>query len=210
MDAALKILTRLVLVLVIVDMMWLNRKVVDLEQVGKVISDRLIKIEEQLIFLAFQQEKKLEPITASGDLGKPAEIEKTSTTVRSAISVPTSAVTSEVFIPLGSGSTSSTEWVDTGAQAYVDTSIYPRLRDEVYLQASLKSNSGVVFARLVQRNEGGVIGSSEISHNTPVSTFKTSASFSLSEGNKLYMVQVRSETGQEVFMENARLRLLLR
>lgn len=179
--------------LVVVDVLWLNSKVISLEQVAK-------KIQEQINFLAVQQEIKVAtPVEEESEV--PIEI-----VPKQVVQKP---VTSEVFIPLGSGASTSIEWVDTGAQAYVDTAVYPRLQ-EAYLQASLKANSGAAYARLLQKNEGGVIGSSEISHNTPTSNFRTSGAFGLSAGNKLYGVQIRSETGQEVFLENARLRLLLR
>ncbi len=192
MNKVITIVLGTILLLVVLDVLWLNKKVVDLEQVGRVISDRLIKIEEQINYLAFQQDTKVVA---------PAVGEKEDKEVEVAVKTVTRSLpaTSEVFIPLGSGSTSSTEWVDTGAQAYVDASIYPRLK-EVYLQASLKANSGTAFAR---------IGAAEISHNTPTSTFKTSNLFQLGSGNRLYIVQLRSENGQEVFLENARLRLVL-
>lgn len=186
MRTALIIFLSFVFGLVVVDVLWLNSKVINLEQVGQ-------KIQEQINFLAVQQEIKVAtPVKEETEV--PIEIAP-----KQVVAVQKS-VASEVFIPLGSGSTSSTEWIDTGAQAYVDKSIYPRLQ-EVYLQASLKANSGTVFARL---------GGAEISHNTPTSTFKTSALWQLADGNRLYVVQIRSENGQEVFLENARLRLVLK
>lgn len=189
MRTALIIFLSFVFGLVMVDVLWLNSKVINLEQVAQ-------KIQEQINFLAVQQETPKSP--AEPDTGQAAETEIVA--VPKQVVAVQKSVASEVFIPLGSGSTSSTEWIDTGAQAYVDKSIYPRLQ-EVYLQASLKANSGTVFARL---------GGAEISHNTPTSTFKTSALWQLADGNRLYVVQIRSENGQEVFLENARLRLVLK
>ena len=51
----------------------------------------------------------------------------------------------EIYIPLGSGSTSSQDWVNTGAQSYIDTNTY-RIRS-VYFEGSLRANSGQVWAR---------------------------------------------------------------
>jgi len=66
-----------------------------------------------------------------------------------------------------------------------------------YFEASLRSNSGGVRARLWQNNEGVAVSGSEVVSSVPASTHKSSGGIGLSGGNKLYIVQVRSETGQE-------------
>ena len=118
-----------------------------------------------------------------------------------------SAGLKEVYIPLGSGSTNNQEWVDTGAQAYIDTGQY-RIK-AAYFEASLRANSGQVWARLINKNENEYVASSEISYNTPTATLIRSGKLSLPAGNKLYGVQIRGETQQQVWAENARVRLLV-
>ena len=179
------------------DVLWLNARVLKMEAIGTGMADKLSEIEGQINYLGAQAETKLTAEVAQE--GEKVESEVGYQMITTSPPVTLSPLPSEVFIPLGSGSTHSTEWVDTGAQAYVDASIYPRLK-EVYLQASLRANSGTAFVR---------IGAAEISHNSPTSTFKISNSFQLGSGNRLYVVQIRSENGQEVFVENARLRLVL-
>ncbi len=115
--------------------------------------------------------------------------------------------TREVYVLLGSGSTKNQEWVDIGGQAYIDTRQYQV--KEVYFEASLKSNSGGVWARLVNKNEGDYIAGSEVTSNTSSFVLVRSGKLSLPGGNKLYGVQLRSETQQEVFVENAKVRLLV-
>ena len=181
----------------VADVLWLNVLVLKMETIGTGAANKLTEIEGQINYLAAQAEIKV--ATEVPEEGEKVESEVGYQMITTSPAVTLSPLPSEVFIPLGSGSTHSTEWVDTGAQAYVDASIYPRLK-EVYLQATLRANSGTAFVR---------IGAAEISHNTPTSTFKISNSFQLGNGNRLYVVQIRSENGQEVFVENARLRLVL-
>lgn len=113
----------------------------------------------------------------------------------------------ELYVPLGSGSTKSQEWVDVGGQAYIDTRQYQI--KEAYFEASLKSNSGGIWARLVNKNEGDYIAGSEVTSNTSSFVLVRSGKIALSAGNKLYGIQLRSETQQEVFAENAKVRLLV-
>jgi len=113
----------------------------------------------------------------------------------------------EVYIPLGSGSTKSQEWVDGGGQAYIDAGAY-KIK-EAYFEASLRSNSGEVGARLVNKNENEIVFGSEIYGNSSVSTLVRSAKLALPSGNKLYGIQLRSQTQQDVFVESAKVRLLV-
>lgn len=118
-----------------------------------------------------------------------------------------SAGPKEIYIPLGSGSTKNQEWVDGGGQAYIDTGAY--VIKEVYFEASLRSNSGEVGVRLVNKNENEIVFGSEIYGSSSVSTLVRSGKLSLPAGNKLYGIQLRSQTQQDVFVENAKVRLLV-
>lgn len=175
------------------------------------VLQRLETVEERLTSLIVRENASSEVTVAVPVEEEKEEIqaEVVSTPTPAPVVVTKSLATQEVFIPLGSGSTSSTDWTTTGAQAYVDTSIYPRLA-AAYFQATLSSNSGAISARLLQKNEGTIVAGSEISHNLPTATLVTSGNVGLSSGNKLYAVELRSETGQTVYVENARLRLVLR
>jgi hypothetical protein len=118
-----------------------------------------------------------------------------------------SKLTKEVYIPLGSGTTKNQEWVDGGGQAYIDTGAY--VIKEVYFEASLRSNSGEAGARLVNKNENEIVSGSEIYGSSSVPTLVRSGKLNLPAGNKLYGIQLRSQTQQDVFMENAKVRLLV-
>ena len=113
----------------------------------------------------------------------------------------------EVYVPMGSGSTRSQDWSEVAGQAYIDTRDY-NIR-EAYFEASLKANSGRVWARLLNKNEATYVYDSQISHNTPTSTLIRSGKLALPGGNKLYAIQLKSENQQEVFIESARVRLVV-
>ena len=177
------------------------------------LAGRVAVLEEKLTdFLLTDRNGEVRELVAAGeekDSGDVEEVEvvtQTSTPVAATVS---NELTKEVIIPLGSGSTSSIEWVKTGAQSYIDTTVYPSL-DKAYFQASLRSNSGAIFARLRQKNENTIVGGSNISHPKPESGFIISSPLGLSSGNKLYEVEIRSETGQSIFVENASVKLILK
>ena len=138
-----------------------------------------------------------------------ADTAKIETANKTVVSVRQSdgAASREVYITLGSGSTASQDWTDTAAQAYIDTGQY-KIK-AAYFEASLRANSGQVWARLINKNENNYVAGSEITHNTPTSTLIRSGKINLPVGNKLYGVQLKSETQQQVNVENAKVRLIV-
>ncbi len=146
-----------------------------------------------------------------GLLEVPAVASPSSSTTSKVQSVPlrqgSAGLTKETYIPLGGGTTISQDWVDTSAQVYLDTRQY-KIK-EAYFEASLRANDGRMWARLVNKNEGNYVVDSQITHNTPNSSLIRSGKLYLPEGNKLYMVQIKSETQQQVFVDNARIRLIV-
>ena len=61
----------------------------------------------------------------------------------------------------------------------------------------------------MNKNEGDYVANSEITSNTSESTLIRSSKIFLPSGNKLYGIQLKSETQQEVFIDNAKVRLLV-
>jgi hypothetical protein len=201
-------------ILIIGNLLFLDIKLLSEKRLA--LADRVVIVEERLTSLIMRDEVEESVVVAvdgneSREIGDEKEeelVEEEEAIAAKTVYVSAPAVVKEVFIPLGSGSTNSTEWTTTSAQGYVDTSVYPSLQT-AYLQATLRSNSGSIRARLLQNTDGVVVVGSEITSNVPESKFIGSSQFGLSSGNKLYVVQLRSETGQDVFVENARLRLVL-
>ncbi len=209
METAFKIFLGFIITILVFNVLWLDSRVVG--DIKQQLNARVTKIEEQVNFLAYTREDQLSATGAeaskSGETASEVKVTPVPA-VRKATRSQQSIGTEEVFMTLGSGSTNSMEWVDTGAQVYIDTTIYPNLK-RAYFLASLRGNSGIAFARLMQKNEGAMVPGSEITFNTPASTLISSGEILLSKGNKLYTVQLKSETGQTVWVENARVRLVL-
>lgn len=210
MSPALKLFLVLIGIVIGVDLVFLNTTLVGFRR--DKLGERLEVLENQLTNFKAQDEEATDAVTVMSGGDEEASVDDAAIVAPSSpqsISTQGSSVTREVFIPLGSASTFATDWVDTGAQVYIDTTVYADIR-EAYFQASLRSNSGVVYARLKQMNEKVAVPGSEISHAGGTATFVGSGEILLSPGNKLYAVQLRSQTGQEVFVENARVRMVLR
>ena len=193
------VLTGLVFLL-LADVAVLQARLQAMDLVG--LSDKLSFVEEEVAKLKDWE-------VAVAELPTPTPTPTPSATPKVEIKKATtsSGSTREIYILLGSGSTKSQEWVDVGGQVYIDTGAYTI--KEAYFEASLKSNSGSVWARLINRNESSYVASSEITSNTSAYTLVRSGKIAVPAGNKLYGIQLKSETQQEVFVENAKVRLIV-
>lgn len=208
MTPALKLFLILIGAVALVDLVFLNT--VTLSGRREKVGERLATLElEMKTFLGREGASEAVTVATGSDNEEQMETGAAPEPATQMVTTQAANVTKEVFIPLGSAATFATDWVDTGAQVYIDTSIYPNL-EAAYFQGSLRSNSGVISARLKQMNEKTVVPGSEISHTGGNASFIGSGEIFLSAGNKLYAVQLRSQTGQEVFVENARVRFVLR
>ena len=210
MDTSVKVFLGLVGLILVANVLFLD--IVLVENNRESLVERVGMVEERLTSLITRETQVTDEVVTGADreVDEKAEIEVAiETSAPRQTTTASTGIIKEVLIPLGSGSTSSTEWSDTGAQAYIDTTVYRNI-EAAYFQASMRANSGRVFARLLQKNESAVVPGSEIEHNTPQSGFIGSGEILLSAGNKLYVVQVRSGNGQEAFVENARVRLVLK
>jgi len=201
-----KVFWGLVVVLVIGNLLFLDVKLIQ-DKKEKIV-ERLAVVEKRLTQeVGYQAAPAGDEDQASIETEVGVEIQATLKPETVYVEAP--EVIKEVFIPLGSGSTTATAWTNTGAQSYIDTDVYSKI-EAVYFEGSLRSNSGGVRARLWQNNEGFEVPGAEIEAVGGASLFKSSGKIFLSGGNKLYIVQVRSATGQEVFVENARVKLVIR
>lgn len=116
-------------------------------------------------------------------------------------------VPQEFFVPLGSGSTLSRDWVDAPAEATVDSSRYGTI-EAVYFEAILSAVNGAMHARLVDKGNGLVYYDSELSNANSTPTKKTSQQITLGTGSRTYKVQYKSTVGEIGTMTNASLRIL--
>ena len=115
----------------------------------------------------------------------------------------------EIFIPLGSVTAKSFDWLDTGLQTYIDSADFGS-KASVYLEASIHipTANGRAFLRLMQDNEHIYIPGTEISAEGDKPVLITSKSFNLWQGNKLYKVQLKTSMDYEAVIDFARLRIV--
>ncbi len=114
-----------------------------------------------------------------------------------------------VYIPVGSSdSFNNTAWQSIEAlSVWVDTNSYPGYTG-VQLEVSLRMNAGgTVTAQLYNDSLGIAVGNSTVSTNTTTFKYLRSGNFNLSAGNNLYKIQVKNDSGDASFLQNARLRI---
>lgn len=105
---------------------------------------------------------------------------------------------------LGSASTTSRDWNETGLEIGVNSAHYPT-GVTVKLEASVSIIGGEAWVRLKNKTTGAVISLSEISHNTSAATWKLSPSFALHSGGYTYVLEARSTSGETADISGARL-----
>ena len=112
--------------------------------------------------------------------------------------------TQDIF--LGSATTTSNSWVDTGQETSLYSGHYP---DNVncYFEASLSIIGGEAWARLKNKTTGVVISVTEINHNNSTVTWKNSSAFKLHPGNNNYVVQLKSTSGETANLVGARIKI---
>ncbi len=126
---------------------------------------------------------------------------------------PTQSIPSaqEIYIPLGSGTTANRDWTDIkSAEAYIDTSKYSG-NISVSWEAFLYNytGNGATFARLYNVTDKTNVWFSELTIDGANSSIRVaSGKINLAAGNKLYRVQLYTNTGYEARIDNARVKIV--
>lgn len=116
----------------------------------------------------------------------------------------------EYYIPLGSGSTSKTDWDEiTATETIIDPANYGSIK-EAYFIASLKNptQNGQAEAQLYNVTDKHLVWNSHTRMTGPISQTITSNIITLDKGAKLYRVQLKSTMGFTVSLENAKIRII--
>lgn len=126
--------------------------------------------------------------------------------------IPTSTPTTSkppLFIPLGTGGQSGDQtWISISTyQVSLDPSEYSGYTG-IVLEVNMKLNqaSGTGYARLYNLTDSRAV-SSEVSTTSDTYGWFSSSSFTLSSGKKTYQLQLKSSTGTEIAIQNARLKI---
>lgn len=116
----------------------------------------------------------------------------------------------EYYIPLGSGTTSKSDWEDLVAtETIIDPSNYGSIK-EAYFVASLRNptQNGIVEAQVYNVTDKHPVWGSHVVMNGPASQTINSDKISLDSGTKLYRVQLKSSLQFQVYLDNAKIRII--
>lgn len=120
----------------------------------------------------------------------------------------TKIVTSTTFddqvIYLGTATTTSRDWKETGVEVTLNSSSYPE-KVRASFEAGVSIVGGEVGARLKNKATGAIIAASELQAGGSSTTWKSSPSFSLFPGSATYVVELRSTSGETAYLQGSRL-----
>lgn len=116
----------------------------------------------------------------------------------------------EYYIPLGSGTTSKSDWDNiTASETIINPSNYGTIK-EAYFVASLRNptQNGQTEARLVNVTDNYPVWGSHVVMNGPTAQTINSDKIALPSGNKLYRVQLKSTMSYPAYLDNAKIRII--
>lgn len=119
------------------------------------------------------------------------------------------AVAQEYFIPLGSGSSSSTSWTNLGGvAATVDMSQYSNVKT-VYFEVTgfIPTGNEQIWMQLYDATDGYVIPNSQVTMSGGTAQLLISGNLSLPSGSKLYQVQMQTQLTYPAIVQQARLHI---
>lgn len=131
------------------------------------------------------------------------------TTTLTVTQAPAQSSKSPVYIPLGwAGSSGGMSWTNVTSQTMTidpaDYSGYTSMQFEVSLR--VYQGNGTAYARVANKDDGTAVTASEVSTNSGDYTWLSSGKFTL-PGKKTYALQLKTLTGYEAGVQNARIRV---
>ena len=117
----------------------------------------------------------------------------------------------EFYIPVGSGSTQSRDWIElAGVEAVIDSANFPNVKSVIF-EASLRvpTANGRVYAKLYDVTAKHDVWYSEVWAEGSTSYRAESANINLSSGRHLYRLMMKSTMGYEALLDSARLKIVL-
>lgn len=120
--------------------------------------------------------------------------------------------TREYYVPLGSATTTSTNWTDIkGVEANIVPANYGTITG-VYFEAGLEipTGNGQVYARLNNVTDSTTLIESEVTKEGSGGVLVSSGAIPIPATTKLYRVQLRSTQGAEAKLLNARIKIFAR
>ncbi|MDZ4229064.1 MAG: hypothetical protein U1C50_02310 [Patescibacteria group bacterium] len=150
--------------------------------------------------------KRLEILETDKNIPSPAKFQPEADQPVVEAQTVTKAVFPTQVLYLGAGSTTERNWTETGAQVQLNSANYPAGVNAVF-EAGLSIIGGEAWARLKNKTTGAIISVSEVSHNNNAVVWKGSGAFKLHSGNNLYVVEIKSSSGETANLSGSRLQL---
>lgn len=116
----------------------------------------------------------------------------------------------EYFVPLGTGTNKSDDWLDVeGAQSYIDSTQYRKIK-KVTFEATLEIPNGaqISYVRLYNVTDKHPVWFSEMNMDGSGPQLLISAPISLDPGQKLYKVQMKSQLKGLINLVQSRVHIL--
>lgn len=208
-----------ILVLALVDLFYLNYWVVKSTKL-KVESEKLDSGREVGTRPSPSTVASIDSTSANLPILSPSPTQQpagtsTTTTAKAEKEVQTVVQTAqkEIFIPIGSGSTKSGEFVDlSGLEVTIDTTKYSAIESVVF-EASLYTDggNGRAWAKLKNISDKNPFIESQISSSSGTGEVKTSGNIPMPTGSKKYGVQAKTDlVDYAAHVENARIKITLK
>lgn len=138
-----------------------------------------------------------------------------STPIPTATSTPIPTPTPELreyFIPLGQGSGAYADWTAIpGIGAKINLANYGKI-EKAYFEATIRIPTGnqTVYIRLYNANSFQSIPNSDLTLSGGTSTMLTSQPITLTDGDNLYQVQLKTQLQYQTYVDQARIRIVSR
>ncbi|MCH7951219.1 hypothetical protein IH980_00580 [Patescibacteria group bacterium] len=190
-----------------------SRGAVEVQQRLDAVEERVRRLSRELaLFSSEEATVSVEPSSVAPTPGVPTPppiVEKEIVVEKVVPQAPLPQV-KEFYIPLGSTSLSTEKysWKDTGLEAILDLSNYPRV-SKVTFEATLAVPEGQVEARLYNVSDSYALFGSTLMGEGLQPKLHRSGNVALPSGNKTYRVQMRTSLNVTANMDNARIRILL-
>lgn len=116
----------------------------------------------------------------------------------------------ESFVPLGSGTGSDNEWTDvSGAQSYVDSTAYGTIKSASFeVTVTVPTGNQTVWVRLFNATDKHPVWFSDVEMEGSGPTLLISKPITLDRGNKLYVVQMKTQLKAAANITQSRIRII--
>ncbi len=115
----------------------------------------------------------------------------------------------EYYVAFGGGSNATDDWADVGgASAYVDTSTYGRIQSVTFeASVSIPTGNQKAYVRLYNKTDKHPVWFSEVSLEGGTPQLLISSPITLDKGEKLYLVQMKTQLKYPANLTQARVRI---